>query len=289
MTARLIDGKEIAAALREDIKREVAEFQEECGKAPGLSIIMVGDDPASALYVANKKRHCLAVGIRSEVHCFPKDVVFEEVAAKIRDLNSRADIHGILIQLPVPNHLNSRDLLELVSPKKDVDGLHSQNVSALHTGEPLIIPCTPLGVRHMLLTVVESLAGLHVTVVGRSHIVGRPLAALLLQENCTVTHVHSRSEDWEDLAVRSDVIVMAAGVPDLLLESAVKAGAIVIDVGSTRVMNEEDVAIFVGDVDVKSVYPKAGYVSPVPGGVGPMTVAYLLKNTLDAAKNQEKK
>lgn len=289
MTAFLINGKEIAAALRNNIKQEVAAFQKEHKKDPGLSIIMVGDDPASTLYVSNKQRHCLTVGIRSEVHRFPKDIAFEEVSAKILELNARSDIHGILIQLPIPDHLNARNLLELVSPEKDVDGLHSHNVAALHTGQPLMVPCTPLGVRHMLLTLVESLVGLHVTIVGRSYIVGRPLAALLLQENCTVTHAHSKSKGWEELAARSDIIIMCAGVPNLLSASAVKPGAIVIDVGSTRVINEQGVAVFVGDVEIKSVYSKAGYVSPVPGGVGPMTVAYLLKNTLDAAKRQENK
>jgi len=286
MTTKLIDGKDIAKTLRNTIKKQVQEFQETHRVMPGLAIIMVGDDPASNLYVRNKQRHCENVGIHSEIHRFPLSATFNEIKNKIEDLNHRDDIHGMLIQLPLPNHLDARKLLELVNPQKDVDGLHSQNIAALHTGQPLMVPCTPLGIRHLLLTVFDTLEGLHIAIIGRSQIVGKPLAALLLSEHCTITHIHSRSKNWQPLTQQADVIVMAAGVPGLLKGEAIKENAVVIDVGSNRITKEDKSIAFVGDVDIESVSLKARYISPVPGGVGPMTVAYLLKNTLDAALKQ---
>jgi methylenetetrahydrofolate dehydrogenase (NADP+)/methenyltetrahydrofolate cyclohydrolase len=286
MTAVIINGHEIAANVRETTQQSVAEFYRMYGQKPGLAIILVGDNPSSQVYVNIKLKRCDEIEIRAELFQFPDTVEQQTVIEMIDQLNIRQDIHGIIIQLPLPLHLSANDLIDHVSPVKDVDGLHISNIGALHSNRSGMIPCTPKGILRLLKTLPITLAGKHAVVVGRSMIVGKPMAALLLAENCTVTHIHSYSENWEVLTQHADIIVVAAGLPKLINAAHIKAGAIVIDVGSTRVIHSDGTSIFVGDID-SSVLQKAGYVTPVPGGVGPMTVAMLLQNTVDAAWNQQ--
>lgn len=285
MTATLIHGLTIANGVRSDVQVSAAEFKDKHGIPPGLAIVFIGENPASQAYVNIKLKRCEEIGIHAELLQFPTAVSEEELISAIDSLNARTDIHGIIIQIPLPAHLNASTLISHVSPLKDVDGLHRENIGALHSNGGGIIPCTPKGVLALLKTLPISLKGKHAVVIGRSAIVGRPMAALLLKEHCTVTHIHRHSENWSPLTQLADIIVVATGVPKLLKAEHIKPGAIVIDVGSTRINNPDGTSFFVGDVD-SSIFQKAGYITPVPGGVGPMTVAMLLLNTLEAAWNQ---
>lgn len=286
MTANIINGNAIAAYVRETVEASAVDFFHAYGMKPGLAIILVGENPASHAYVNIKLKRCTEIGIHTEVFHFPANVDQKTVVDAIDHLNDRKDIHGIIIQLPLPSHLSANHLIDHVSPEKDVDGLHPYNIGALHSNRPGIVPCTPKGILTLLKTLPVSLSGKHAAVIGRSMIVGKPLAALLLAENSTVTHIHSYSENWETLTQQADIVVVAAGLPKLLNASHIKTGAVVIDVGSTRIIHPDGTSIFVGDVD-SSVFQKAGYITPVPGGVGPMTVAMLLQNTVEAAWSQQ--
>lgn len=286
MAATLIHGLSIANSIRAEVQKSAAKLCHAHGTPPGLAIILIGKNPASQAYVNIKLKRCAEIGIHAELLDFPATVSEEQVVTDIDKLNARIDIHGIIIQLPLPGHLNANTLISHVSPIKDVDGLHRENVGALHSsGGGGVLPCTPKGILTLLKTLAITLKGKHAVVIGRSAIVGRPMAAILLKEHCTVTHIHRCSENWSPLTQLADIIVVATGVPKLLKAAHIKTGAVVIDVGSTRIINPDGTSVFIGDVDA-SVSQKAGYITPVPGGVGPMTVAMLLQNTVEAAWSQ---
>ncbi|MDP3641513.1 MAG: bifunctional 5,10-methylenetetrahydrofolate dehydrogenase/5,10-methenyltetrahydrofolate cyclohydrolase [Alphaproteobacteria bacterium] len=285
MNATLINGLTIAEGIRNTVKDSATEFLATQSIHPGLAVILVGENPSSLSYVDIKLKRCAEIGIHAELLKFDANVSEDAVIQAIDSLNARHDIHGIIIQLPLPPHLCANTLIEHVSPKKDVDGLHLHNIGALHSSRPGIIPCTPKGVLALLKTLPIPLKGKHAVVIGRSLIVGRPMAALLLKEHCTVTHIHRYSENWTPLTQQADIVVVATGVPNLLKAEHIKPGAVIIDVGSTRVIHADGSSTFVGDVAL-DVFQKAGYITPVPGGVGPMTVAMLLQNTVDTAWSQ---
>jgi methylenetetrahydrofolate dehydrogenase (NADP+)/methenyltetrahydrofolate cyclohydrolase len=285
MTALLINGLTISEDIRNTVKSSAADFFSKYALHPGLAVILVGENPASLSYVNIKLKRCGEIGIHAELLKFDANVSEDTVIQAIDSLNARHDIHGIIIQLPLPPHLCANTLIDHVSPQKDVDGLHLHNIGALHSSRPGIVPCTPKGVLTLLKTLPMTLKGKHAVVIGRSLIVGRPMAALLLKEHCTVTHIHRYSENWASLTQKADIIVVATGVPDLLKAEHIKPGAVIIDVGSTRVIHDDGSSTFVGDV-AADVSEKAGYITPVPGGVGPMTVAMLLQNTVDTAWSQ---
>lgn len=285
MTATLINGLTIAEGIRNSVKDSAAEFFATHGIQSGLAVILVGENPASLSYVNIKLKRCAEIGIHAELLTFDTNVSEDTVIQAIDALNQRSDIHGIIIQLPLPPHLCANTLIDHVSPQKDVDGLHLHNIGALHSSRPGIIPCTPKGILTLLKTLPITLKGKHTVVIGRSLIVGRPMAALLLKEHCTVTQIHRYSENWTSLTHQADIIVVATGVPGLLKSEHIKPGAVIIDVGSTRVIHADGSSTFVGDV-ASDVFQKAGYITPVPGGVGPMTVAMLLQNTVDTAWSQ---
>ena len=273
-----IDGKAIAAAVRQEVRAEVEELTKQ-GKTPGLAVIVVGDDPASRVYVNNKKKACAEAGIRSEEFALPAETTQEELLALVEELNTREDIHGILCQLPLPKHLDDKAVIAAISPRKDVDAFHAANVGQILIGDYTFLPCTPAGVMELLHRTDISVEGKHCVVIGRSNIVGKPMAMLLLQENCTVTMCHSRTRDLMSHTRRADVLVVAVGQPEMIKADMVKEGAIVIDVGVNRVNGR-----VVGDVDFAQVSQKAGWITPVPGGVGRMTIAMLLDNTVAAAE-----
>ena len=279
MAATIIDGKAVAARVREEVAREVAAFEAELGHPPGLATVLVGDDPASEVYVSNKQRASQEVGIRAFDQRLAADVTQEEVAAGIRALNDDEAVSGILLQLPVPEHLDGDALTALIDPGKDVDGLTPQSAGALAQGRPGLRPCTPSGVIELLDAYDIPLEGAEAVVVGRSLLVGRPLVFLLMERNATVTVCHSRTRNLPDVCARADVLVAAVGSPRLLGADAVKPGAAVIDVGVNRL--EDGLA---GDVEFDAARERAGLITPVPGGVGPMTIACLLRNTLQAAR-----
>jgi methylenetetrahydrofolate dehydrogenase (NADP+)/methenyltetrahydrofolate cyclohydrolase len=281
MPATLIDGRAIAQAVREEIAAEVAAFTAETGDVPGLATVLVGEDPASQVYVANKRRQSVAVGMNDLHRHLPADVGQDEVVALLNELNADPAVSGILLQLPVPGQLDGAALTGLIQPDKDVDGLTPVSVGRLVRGTPGLRPCTPAGVIELLDRHDVQLEGAAAVVVGRSDLVGKPLIHLLLQRNATVTACHSRTRDLPAVARRADVLIAAVGVPRLIGADAVKPGATVIDVGINRL--EEGL---VGDVDFEAVREVAGLLTPVPGGVGPMTIAMLLRNTLTAAKLQ---
>lgn len=281
MAATLIDGRAIAQQVRDQVAADVAAFTAETGVTPGLATLLVGDDPASAVYVANKRRACVAAGI-ADLHAhLPADVEQAEVVARLQELNADPQVSGILLQLPVPRHLDAGLLTGLISPDKDVDGLTPISAGRLVQGLPGLRPCTPSGVIELLDRHDVELEGAEAVVVGRSDLVGKPLIHLLLQRNATVTVCHSRTRDLAAVCARADVLVAAVGVPKLIGADAVKPGAAVIDVG----INRTDEGL-VGDVDFDAVREVAGLLTPVPGGVGPMTIALLLSNTLAAARLQ---
>jgi methylenetetrahydrofolate dehydrogenase (NADP+)/methenyltetrahydrofolate cyclohydrolase len=278
MSARIIDGKAVAARIRDEVAREVAGLEAK----PGLATILVGDDPASDVYVRMKREDSAQVGIESFHHEPGGDVAPDELAGLIRDLNADARVHGILLQLPLPSHLDQDEFISLIDPGKDVDGLTSANAGLLMQGrEEAMVPCTPAGVMELLREAGAELEGARAVVLGRSILVGKPLAQLLLSANATVTHCHSRTRDLPAVCSEADVLIAAVGSPRLVGADMVRDGAVVIDVGTNRTDDG-----LVGDVDFEAVREKAGAITPVPGGVGPMTIACLLKNTLTAACRQ---
>ena len=279
--AKIIDGKAISASIREEIKAEVAERVEKGLSRPGLAVIIVGDDPASQVYVRNKKRGCEEVGFYSEVYELPADTKQEDLNALVDKLNADEKIHGILCQLPLPKHLDENEVILRIDPKKDVDAFHPYNVGKIMIGDFDFLPCTPAGVMALLERSGIEVAGKECVVVGRSNIVGKPQAMLLLHKSGTVTVCHSKTRDLAAVCRRADILVAAIGKADFFGADMVKEGAVVIDVG----MNRRADGKLTGDVNFAEVEPKASYITPVPGGVGPMTITMLLKNTLTAAKN----
>jgi methylenetetrahydrofolate dehydrogenase (NADP+)/methenyltetrahydrofolate cyclohydrolase len=279
MPARILDGKALAAQVRAGVKAKVAAMAQR-GTTPGLAVILAGDDPASKVYVRNKTRACEEVGVRSQQIDYPASVTQEELMGRIRKLNADPAVHGILVQLPLPKHIDSARALEAVAPQKDVDGFHAENMGALLAGEPGLVPCTPAGVMRLLESAAIALAGRRAVVIGRSNIVGKPLALLLLQRDATVTICHSKTRDLEKIAREADILVAAIGRAKLVGAAMVKPGACVIDVGVNRLADGS----LAGDVDFAAVKDVAGWITPVPGGVGPMTIAMLLENCLHAAE-----
>ena len=281
----VIDGKASAAKLREGLAVTVADLKRDHNLVPGLAVVLVGEDPASQVYVRNKGRQTVEVGMQSFEHKLPADVDEDELLALVEKLNGDDSVHGILVQLPLPKHINESEVINSVSHDKDVDGFHLVNVARLNTDGGGVVPCTPLGCLMMLKSTLGDLSGLNAVIVGRSNIVGKPMAALLLQANCTVTIAHSRTRDLEALCKTADILVAAVGRPKMVLGSWIKPGATVIDVGINRI-EEEGKTRLVGDVDYASAEAVAGAITPVPGGVGPMTIACLLHNTVQQAKRQ---
>ena len=279
MSAKIIDGRAISEKLRERIKSETQELLAG-GITPGLAVVIVGDDPASRTYVNNKKKACAQVGFYSEEHALPKETTQEELIALVRELNARSDIHGILVQLPLPKHIDDEAVIAAISPDKDVDAFHAENVGHIMRGDYRFLPCTPAGVMELLHESGIEISGKECVVIGRSNIVGKPMAMLLLHENGTVTVCHSRTKNLAETARRADILVVAIGKAKFVTADMVKPGAVVIDVGMDRDENGK----LCGDVDFASVSEVAGYITPVPGGVGPMTITMLLRNTLTAAK-----
>jgi methylenetetrahydrofolate dehydrogenase (NADP+)/methenyltetrahydrofolate cyclohydrolase len=278
--AELIDGKKVSQHIREEVAREVEKLKNETGTTPGLAAVLVGDNPASEIYVRNKRKACGEVGIYSEEYKLPKETSETELLSLVEKLNNDAKIHGILVQLPLPEQINSTKILRSVSPSKDVDGFHPENVGLLVEGNPRFISCTPNGIMKMLDFYNIEIKGKEAVVVGRSNIVGKPTAILLLHRHATVTICHSRTTRLDEVTRRADILVAAIGRPNFITEDMVKEGVVVIDVGINR--NKDGKLI--GDVDFERVKEKASYITPVPGGVGPMTIAMLLWNTLESAK-----
>jgi methylenetetrahydrofolate dehydrogenase (NADP+)/methenyltetrahydrofolate cyclohydrolase len=281
VAARVIDGKAVAAAVRERVKVDVAAYREETGRTPGLATILVGEDPASEVYVGMKRRNSEEVGMRSIHHEPDASIREEELLGLVRELNEDDEVDGILVQLPLPAHIEENAIVAAIDPRKDVDGLTPVNAGLLAHGAPGLVPCTPAGVMELLAHEGVGLEGAEAVVVGRSKLVGVPVARLLLQANATVTVCHSRTHDLDATCARADVLVAAVGVPRLLSAEAVKPGAVVIDVGVNRL--DEGL---VGDVDYEAAAEVAAAITPVPGGVGPMTIAMLLSNTLQAARSR---
>ncbi len=282
MAAQILDGKSLAAALRAALKQKVDVLVQR-GVRPGLAVILAGDEAASRVYVRNKTLAAEQVGVRSQLHEFKSDVVESTLLQKISALNADPAIHSILVQLPLPRQINAARVLEAVAPAKDVDGFHAANLGALLAGRPGAVPCTPAGVMRLLEHAGVALAGRHAVVIGRSNIVGKPLALLLLQKDATVTICHSKSGNLSEIACRADVLVAAAGRAKLVTAPMVKPGACVIDVGVNRLADGK----LAGDVDFDAVRQVAGWITPVPGGVGPMTIAMLLENCVRAAAREE--
>lgn len=283
--AHIIDGKKIAADTRADIARRVAEFEGECGVKPGLAVIIVGENPASQVYVRNKKKAALEVGMHSVVIEMPEETTQEALMAKLEELKCDPAIHGILVQLPLPRHLDEDAVIDAIPPEKDVDAFHPVNTGKIMIGDFDFLPCTPAGVMKMLEYEGVEIEGKECVVVGRSNIVGKPQAMLLLHKNGTVTVCHSRTKNLGEVCRRADILVVAVGRADFITGDMIKEGAVVIDVG----MNRREDGKLTGDVDFASCEPKASMITPVPGGVGPMTITMLLENTLTAAKKAEKK
>ncbi|HEX4893554.1 MAG TPA: bifunctional methylenetetrahydrofolate dehydrogenase/methenyltetrahydrofolate cyclohydrolase FolD [Hyphomicrobiaceae bacterium] len=282
--AAIIDGKAIAATLRAEVARGTADLIRTNGIVPGLTVVLVGSDPASEVYVRNKVRQTAECGMKSHEIRLPEETSEADLLAHIARLNADAAVHGILVQLPLPKHINSGRVLEAIDPAKDVDGFHPVNAGRLATGAPALVPCTPLGCLLLAQSVRPKLAGLEAVVIGRSNIVGKPVAQLLLGADCTVTIAHSRTHNLAGVARRGDLLIAAVGRPEMVRGDWVKPGAIVIDVGINRQTLPNGKSRLVGDVAFDEVRAVAGHVTPVPGGVGPMTIACLLKNTLTAAR-----
>jgi len=278
--AQVIDGKQIAADIREDIKRQTATLIEERGIQPGLAVVLVGEDPASQVYVRNKEKACIGVGMYSEVHRLPESTTQEELLKLIAELGANKRIHGILVQLPLPNHIDEKAVIAAIPPEKDVDGFHPVSVGNMVIGDECFLPCTPAGIIELIKRTGIDLVGKHAVVVGRSNIVGKPVAMLLLQEHATVTICHSRTPDLAAITKQADVLVAAVGKAKMLKREHVKPGAVVIDVGVNRLPDGK----LAGDVDYDDVLETASYITPVPGGVGPMTITMLLLNTLKSAE-----
>lgn len=277
MSAKIIDGKLVSQSVRDAIKAEVEKMEIK----PGLAVVIVGEDPASKVYVRNKKRGCEEVGFNSWVYELPEETTQSELLSLIDKLNAEKEVHGILVQLPLPRHLNEKEVTERIIPEKDVDAFHSENCGRILKGSATLLPCTPSGVMEMLHYYDIPVAGKNCVVIGRSNIVGKPMALLLLGENGTVTVCHSKTKDLPDVTKRADILVSAVGKAKFVTSEMVKPGAVVIDVG----MNRDENGKLCGDVEFENVEKTASYITPVPGGVGPMTISILLKNTLNAALN----
>ncbi|NOD62594.1 MULTISPECIES: bifunctional methylenetetrahydrofolate dehydrogenase/methenyltetrahydrofolate cyclohydrolase FolD [unclassified Ruegeria] len=281
MVAQVIDGKAFAAKVRAQVADQVAKLKEENGITPGLAVVLVGEDPASQVYVRSKGKQTVEVGMNSYEHKLDAETAEEDLLALIDKLNNDPAVHGILVQLPLPKHLNEDLVINSIDPAKDVDGFHISNVGLLGTGQKSMVPCTPLGCLMMLRDYHGSLSGMDAVVIGRSNIVGKPMAQLLLGDSCTVTIAHSRTKDLPDVVRRADIVVAAVGRPEMVPGDWIKEGATVIDVGINRIERDGKNKL-VGDVDYASAAERAGAITPVPGGVGPMTIACLLANTLTA-------
>lgn len=284
MTAKAIDGKQIAADLRAAIALGVDELEEAHHVTPGLAVVLVGEDPASQVYVRNKGKATLEAGMKSFEHKLPATTTQAELLEIVQRLNADDSIDGILVQLPLPKHIDANVVLDAIHPDKDVDGFHPINAGRLAIGRPGLVPCTPSGSMRLIRSVEPKLAGKHAVVIGRSNIVGKPMGQLLLAADCTVTIAHSKTADLPAMARQADILIAAVGRPEMVTGDWVKPGAIVIDVGINRVPAAEGKTKLVGDVHYASAAEKAGAITPVPGGVGPMTIACLLENTLRAAK-----
>ncbi|KFO66288.1 5,10-methylene-tetrahydrofolate cyclohydrolase [Smithella sp. SCADC] len=283
--AAVIDGNKIAQNIRNEVRQSALEFKEKTGIVPGLAVVLVGEDPASQVYVGKKAKACAEVGFLSREYKLPAETSEAKLLSLINDLNKDHLIHGILVQLPLPEQISTEKIIAAIDPHKDVDGFHPYNVGGLVTGSPLFIPCTPRGIMELIARTGIDLKGKEAVVVGRSNIVGKPIALLLLAQHATVTICHSRTKDLPSVTRRADVLIAAIGKPQMIKANMVKEGAVVIDVGVNRLENGK----LAGDVDFNEVAPKASYITPVPGGVGPMTIAMLMKNTLDAARNKVSK
>ena len=279
--AKLIDGKAISAQVKARVAEEIVRLKEQ-GIVPGLAVVLVGDDPASRIYVNNKKKACEAVGIYSEEYALPAETSQEELLDLIETLNHKSEIHGILVQSPLPTGLDEAAVVDRIDPQKDVDAFHAKNVGLLTQGRPVFQPCTPAGIVELIRSTGTEIAGKHCVVIGRSNIVGKPMALLLLQNNGTVTVCHSKTKDLPSITAQADILISAVGKAKFVTAEMVKAGAVVIDVG----MNRSSDGKLCGDVDFEAVEPLASYITPVPGGVGPMTIAKLMENTVTAAKLQ---
>ena len=275
----IIDGKKIAETLRQKLKKEIIEIKSSFKSVPGLTVILIGEDPASKIYVKNKEKFSKEIGINSEVIKYPENIEEKEVLSKIIELNKNKKVSGILVQLPLPKHINKQKVIETILPEKDVDGFHPINVGNLSSGYDSKIPCTPLGCFLLLKEVEKNLSGKHAVVIGRSNLNGKPMAQLLLRENCTVTITHSKTKDLKSQCNKADIIIAAVGKPKLVKGDWVKKNAIVIDVGINKTTDG-----IVGDVDFNEVSKVARAITPVPGGVGPMTIACLLRNTVECFK-----
>lgn len=282
-----IDGKAIAAKVRADVAKAVARIKAEHGFTPGLAVVLVGEDPASKVYVRNKAAQTVEVGMESVEHKLSEETSEAHLLDLVAKLNADPTVHGILVQMPLPKHINSSKVLESVDPAKDVDGFHPMNVGKLSIGERALAPCTPVGSIILAKSVKDDLTGLNAVVVGRSNIVGKPMVQLLLRENCTVTVAHSRTRDLPGVVRGADLVVAAIGKPEFVQGDWIKPGAIVIDVGINRIMKPDGKGKLVGDVAFADAAKVASAITPVPGGVGPMTIACLLKNTVDAALMQK--
>ena len=277
----IIDGKKEAQLLRNEIKKEIDSIKLKNNKVPGLSVILIGDFAPSQIYVKNKEKNANEVGIKSEVIRYPKEVTEQEVLKKIEELNNSDGVSGILVQLPLPSQINKEKIINAIDPTKDVDGFHPINVGNLSSGYNATVPCTPLGCLFLIKKVEPNLSGKHAVIIGRSNLNGKPMAQLLLKENCTVTIVHSKTKDLKIECLKADILVAAVGVPNLVKSDWVKKDSIVIDVGINKVGEK-----IVGDVEFDTVKDKVKAITPVPGGVGPMTIACLLKNTLECFKGR---
>ncbi|MBQ3790477.1 MAG: bifunctional methylenetetrahydrofolate dehydrogenase/methenyltetrahydrofolate cyclohydrolase FolD [Lachnospiraceae bacterium] len=284
MEPTIIDGKAIAAQIKEEVRLEV-EKERAAGREVTLAVILVGDDPASAVYVRNKKKACETVGIRSLSLELPADTDTETLLSHVRELNDRKDVDGILVQLPLPAQIDEQKVLRAIDPMKDVDGFHPVNVGLLAIGEPQVVSCTPAGVIELLVRSGVEIAGKEAVVVGRSNIVGKPMAHLLLQRNATVTIAHSRTKDLKEVVKRADIVVAAVGKPRMITSEYIKEGAAVIDVGINR---DAETGKLCGDVDFDDVAPVCSAITPVPGGVGPMTIAMLMKNCLELSRIRQR-
>ncbi|MEJ8574815.1 bifunctional methylenetetrahydrofolate dehydrogenase/methenyltetrahydrofolate cyclohydrolase FolD [Microbaculum marinum] len=286
MTARIIDGKATAASLREDVAAAVARLKSEHGITPGLAVVLVGEDPASAVYVRNKGRQTVEAGMNSYEHKLDAGTSQDELLDLVAKLNADPAVNGILVQLPLPGHIDTSAVIATIDPAKDVDGFHVVNAGRLATGLPALVPCTPVGCVILARQVHSDLSGMEAVVVGRSNIVGKPVAQLLLNENCTVTIAHSRTRDLPEVCRRADLLIAAVGRPEMIRGDWIRPGATVIDVGINRIPTDEGKTRLVGDVAFDEAVEVAGAITPVPGGVGPMTIACLLRSTVEATRRQ---
>lgn len=288
-TAKILDGKALAEKIQQELTAQIIELQPQIGRPPGLAVLMVGDNPASAAYVRNKEKSCAKVGIASFGKHFPKETTQQELEDVIHSLNQDENVDGILVQLPLPGHLDAVELLHQIEPEKDADGLHPVNLGHLVRSERGLRSCTPAGVMRLLAEYDIPLRGKQAVVVGRSILVGKPMALMLLEADATVTIAHSRSQDLKSITRNADVLIAAAGLPGLITVDMVKPGAVVVDVGMNRVTDANGKSRLVGDIDFSSIAGVAEYITPVPGGVGPMTVAVLLQNTVASYLHTAKK